>query len=477
MRPIFSASRVRALDEAVITGLGVPGAQLMELAGRGAAEIIAAKMPPGPVAVLCGPGNNGGDGYVLARWLALWGREVRLWVALPPATPDAATNHALCQRMGLPLLALDAALSGASVAVDALLGTGQRSAPRGAILEGVRALAGRSSVVAIDLPTGLDADTGQPLSKDVVAASRTIALGALKPGLLCEPGATLAGTVDLVDIGLDLARLHDPALAEPDARELSAEAVAAWTPALPLGAAKWDRGHVAIRANGGAAVLAAHGALRGGAGLVTLLAHRQDWDRLHGLLPEIILAEPRALDSRRHDVLVLGPGLGTSPSEAEEVAALWVEHPGAVVADADALTLLADGVPPLVTAPRVITPHVAEAARLLGRARAEVEGDRFGAARALLPWVGPRGAALLKGRNTLIASPEGLLLNPTGSPRLATAGSGDVLAGLVGALLAQRLSAPRAAALAAWRHGRAGERLPVHGSASDLLEILRDQQL
>ncbi len=474
MRPVYTAERVRALDRALIEGLGVPGAQLMELAGRGAAEILQARHPQGPVAVLCGPGNNGGDGYVIARWLSLWGREVRLWASSPPTTADATTNRALCERMGIPLLGLMDALRGATVCVDALLGTGQRSAPRGSLGEGVAALQGRPGVVAIDLPTGVDADSGQKLGNLFVSAELTITLGALKPGVLYEPGATLAGELAVVDIGLGLARLHDPSLGEPDAAVLEEADVRAWAPRLAPGAAKWDRGHVAIRAAGGAAVLAAHGALRSGAGLVTLLAPRRDWDRLHGLLPEVILAEPGALDSRRHDVLVLGPALGLGEAEREEVLALWAEFPGPLVVDADALTLLGAAGAKGREGPSVLTPHAAEAGRLLGRSRAEVEADRLGAARALGALVGPKGAALLKGRNTAVAGPAGLWVNPTGSPKLAVGGSGDVLAGMVGALLGAGLEPQRAAALAAWRHGRAGERLPDHGGPSDLLAILRD---
>lgn len=477
MIPVYASARVRALDEAVIGGLGLPGRVLMELAGRGAAEIIARRFPEGEVAVLCGPGNNGGDGYVIARWLALWGRSVRLWAAGPPATADAAVNRELCERQGLKPLPLAEAVAGAAVLVDALLGTGQRSAPRGEIARGVDALAGRAGVVAIDLPTGVDGDTGQKLGNLAVSAALTITLGALKPGLLCEPGASLAGALERVDIGLALGPLHEPALAEPDARVLEAADLAPWIPRDAPGDAKWDRGHVAIRANGGAAVLAAHAALRAGAGLVTLLAHRQDWDRLHGLLPDVILAEPAALDSRRHDVLVIGPALGLGRAEAEEVLALWAEHPGPLLADADALTLIGEAPLPSPAGPRVITPHAAEAGRLLGRARAEVDADRFAAAAALAERVGPRGVAVLKGRNTIIAGEHGRWVNPTGSSRLATGGSGDVLSGLIGGLLARRLPPARAAALGVWRHGRAGERTALGGSASDLLEALRDQEL
>lgn len=477
MIPVYRAERCRAADAALIGGLGLPGRVLMELAGRGAAEALVRRWPTGDVAVLCGPGNNGGDGYVIARWLRLWGRTVRIWAPKAPTTEDAAANHALCVRMGIPFLDLEAAVAGAAVGVDALLGTGQRAAPRGEIRDGILALAAVPGVLAVDLPTGLDADTGQALGDAVVRADLTTCFGWWKPGLLCEPGASLAGEVEVVDIGLALSAVSEPDLSSPDARILQESDIRSWEKPLSPNMAKWDRGHVAIRAGGGAAVLAAHGALRGGAGLVTLLVPRADWDRLHGLWPDIILAEPGALNPERHDVVVVGPGLGTDAAAEAEVLSLWGQFPGAVVADADALTLLAQHptLPP-PGARRVLTPHVAEAARLLGTSRAAVEADRFGAAAALRPLVGETGAALLKGRNTLIAGAE-LWVNPTGSPRLATAGTGDVLAGLVGAALARGLPADRAAALSAWRHGCAGEALPSGGTASDLVALLRGQTI
>ena len=472
MIPVYASSRVRALDEAVIGGWGVPGRVLMELAGRQIADQLHARWPSGPVAVLCGPGNNGGDGYVIARWLSLWGRAVSVWASGPPATEDAAVNAALVERLGLICPSLDEALDGAVVAVDALLGTGQRSGPRGAILEAVRALAGAAAVLAVDLPTGLDGDTGQPLGEAVVRADLTVTLGGIKPGLLCEPGCTLAGAVTCADIGLALAGRQDPSLTRPDAQIIEASDIEHWMIPVSAGAAKWDRGHVAVIAGGGAAVLAAHGALAAGAGLVSLLAPRADWDRIHGLRPDVILAEPDALRPGRHDAVVLGPGLGTDPTQVALVRALWEEFPGPLVADADALTALSLSWPARPAGPRVLTPHVAEAARLLGTDRAAVEADRFGAAARLGALV-EGGAALLKGRYTLIAGAEGVWVNPTGSPRLATGGSGDVLSGMVGALLAAGQPPNRAAAIAAWRHGRAGEQLEPYASASDLLPLLR----
>lgn len=470
MIPVGTARTIRALDDALITGLGVPGLVLMEVAGRGAAEAIDRRWPHASVAVLCGPGNNGGDGYVIARWLAMWGHPVAVWTAAAPATEDARFNHALFERTGLTALTLTDACEGADVVVDALLGTGQDSAPRKNLLEGVHALRRAAElgarVVAVDLPTGVCADTGQVLgtAEDVVAANLTVTFGSLKQGLLCEPGRSLAGEVVVVDIGLGLAPLHDPALAVPDAWVVEAADVDAWLPQVGPGAAKWDRGHVAVRAGRGAAVLAAHGAFRAGAGLVTLLAAREEWPGIKGLWPEVILAEPTALQPGRHDVVVMGPGLGLRA--ADEIRALWADFPGPVVADADALTVLAEAAPsPAPGLVRVLTPHSAEAARLLGTERQAVDADRFGAIAALRQF----GVPLLKGPGTLVgATPPWVVTR--GSARLATAGSGDVLAGMVGAMLARGLDAEHALATAAYLHGVAGESMPENGTCRDLLK-------
>lgn len=471
MIPVSRAEVVRGLDAAVISELGVPGQVLMELAGRGAAEAIQHRWPAGPVGVLCGSGNNGGDGYVVARWLSVWGRDVRLWAARPPATPDASANAALCAAMGIPTTSTAAdALSSVSVAVDAMLGTGQRAAPRGTVLAGVRALrACGAPVAAMDLPTGLAADTGQFLSEDHVQAALTVTFGRHKPGLLCEPGATLCGEVVLIDIGLDLARHCRPELLTPDASILEPTDISAWRPLRTPSDAKWDRGHVAIRAGGGAAVLTAHGAFRAGAGLVTLLVPRAAWSSLHGLWPEVILAEPGDLDPRRHDVLVIGPGLGLTSAHAEEVREQWRRFSGPLVADADALTLLASGLP-TAGGPRVITPHSAEAGRLLSVPRSSIDADRFAAARSLAELA---DVALLKGPNSLIRGPAGTWVVPVRCSDLGTAGSGDVLAGLIGGALAQTATPQRAVAVAAWHHAHAGLAMPPRGTASDLLEALR----
>jgi NAD(P)H-hydrate epimerase len=456
VKPVSGSAQVQALDRATIDA-GIAGRTLMEIAGQGAAQAIRERFSARSVAVLCGPGNNGGDGYVVARALATTGYDVRIWAAAAPTTDDAKANRALCERIGVPIVPEIATVD---LKIDALLGTGQKDAPRGAIAAGVKALHGEAPVVALDLPTGVHADTGQALGEPAPAAL-TVTFGRWKTGLLAEPGASLAGEVVLVDIGLDLgAKL---AGIEPDAWLLEHADVERMLQGIRPGEAKWDRGHVAVRAGGGAAVLACHGAFRMGAGLVTLLAPEKDWPRIKGLWPEVIVAKPEALDANRHDVLVVGPGLG----DTKDVGALWRDFPGPVVADADALAAVA--APPPADRVRIVTPHAGEAGRMLGMSRIQVAADRFAAVRALEQF----GTPLLKGPWTLIGGGTPWV-NPMGSDRLATAGSGDVLAGMVGALLARGLGAREAGAAAVWLHGAAGRRMPERGSASDLVEALRD---
>jgi hydroxyethylthiazole kinase-like uncharacterized protein yjeF len=376
------------------------------------------------------------------------------------------------------MVALPFTLRPGEVLVDALLGTGQRQAPKGAVANAVTFLnkAIGHPRVAIDTPTGVDADRGQVLG-EAVTATLTLTLGEHKAGLFCEPGATLAGEVRLIDIGLGQGRALDPSL-RPAAWLLEDSDTAPWWPPRGPGIAKWDRGYVGIRAGGGAGVLSAHAALRAGAGLVTLFVPREDWSGLHGLWPEVVLAEPDRIGVRRQDAIVLGPGLGLDPVTREEVRRLWRELAIPLVVDADALTHLADATDRGCGGPRVITPHVAEAARLLATDRAAVEADRFAALQSLRRF----GVPVLKGRFTLIGAtleppPPGEddapWINQTGSHRLATAGSGDVLAGVIAALLAAGLPPRHAAALGVTLHGQAGERMSPGDTASDLVRLIR----
>ncbi len=468
MIPVCTAAQTRALDAELINQVGIHGRTLMEVAGRGVAEIIHERFPSGDIAILCGTGNNGGDGYVAARWLTHWGRTVRL-SGTACTTEDAQFNRHLCEQLNLPFLSAKEALLDADITVDALLGTGTTRPPDNELAKTIAQINGQPCVVAIDIPTGIHTDTGAVLGM-AVKADVTVTLGRWKTGLLAAPGCDHAGDVYCVDIGFEQVGTINPQLLKPAAFLLESVDIARWRPQVGPSHAKWDRGHVGIIGDGGAATLAAHGAFRGGAGLVTLFAPKAMWESFHGLWPEVILAEIESLDPHRHDVLVLGPGLGTH--RIDLVCDLWTNHPGAVVADADALTILAQNT---LTTPtgqaRVITPHTAEAGRLLGLTRAEVEADRFGAARALSNIALP----ILKGPHTLIGG-QTLWINPTGTNKLATAGTGDVLAGMVGGLLAAGVQSKKAAAISVWDHGLASDRMPNGGTASDLINALQGRE-
>jgi NAD(P)H-hydrate epimerase len=446
--PISPSADVRQMDEALIHGVGIPSAVLVEAAAHGTADALVAwwgARPPPSTLILCGPGNNGADGYALARHLHLRGWPVRAEAVLPPRSEDCVTTHRVAEALGLL-----APAGPPTLVVDAIFGTGQR-APLTLPPLPARAL----PWVALDVATGVDADTGARLA-DVPAPVHAFVIGRLKPW--CFATAT---PWSLVDIGLEW-RPVPPVAVLVDQRP--------WLPPLPQDANKWRRGHVAVRAGSaekaGAAMLACLGALHGGAGLVTLVIEREAWSRLGALPPEVMVAEPGA--PGRFDAWVLGPGLGRAADA--ELRAHWSEVSTASVFDADALRAL-DGTPS--AHPRLLTPHAGEAAALLGVPWREVEADRL----AALAGLAPLGAVILKGACPLVTgAPPGFL--PGGNPALGAGGSGDVLAGLCGALLANVAAggaAPLArdqldavALAAAWLHQEAARGLPVGATASEL---------
>ena len=460
---VSTAAQCRAMDAHGIDTLGIPGVALMETASRLVAvairERFALEAARG-VVVVCGGGNNGGDGYALARWLHLWGFEVRLWSLSTESSGDAGAFRGVARAMGLAQVT---GLGEAGLVVDAVFGTGLARPVEGVWADVIDAInAHPSPVVAVDVPSGLSADTGAVLGT-AVRADLTVTFARLKPGLLAEPGAALAGEVLVADIGLPEQVPHVAELAEPH------DLASLW----PLrGAAdhKNRSGHLLVvagsRTMAGAAILACRGAMAAGAGLVTLAAPRGAWARLGALPPEVMLFEAGAGDLAEplpdaalqgRTAMAAGPGLGggitdLKPAMAAWLEGVWREHPLPLVFDADALrhTVATERLD------RVLTPHPGEAGRLLGCSAADVQADRFGSAARLAE----RGVALLKGRHTLVAQRgTPTAVNPTGAPTLATGGSGDVLTGIVGALLARGVPGVDAARLGAWVHGRAGELL------------------
>jgi NAD(P)H-hydrate epimerase len=487
VRPIFTAEEMRRVDERAIRELGIPGSTLMERAGKAAAEavmgeLVARRRARGArVLVVCGKGGNGGDGFVVAR--ALRRRGVRCDVVLTsPAADvrgDAAAKLAALQKAGVrPVVISDARLLAplaqrADLVVDALLGTGARGGPRGLMADIIERLnAAARPVVALDIPSGLPADGGVP-DAPVVRADVTVTFAGLKRGLVMPPGRELAGRVIVADIGIprdDVARGIATYL-------LDAEDVRAHFPPRPRAAHKGTYGHLLVIAGSvgktGAAALAATSALRAGAGLVTVATAASQQPIVAGLLLEAMSAPveegapgeigERAWDGLRalmaaRDAIAIGPGLGLSDG-AQVVARRVIEEMSLpVVADADALTALTGHLDLLRKAagPRCLTPHPGELARMLGTTVAEVQRDRIEVTRAFATTY--RAHVVLKGAVSVIASPDGrVLLNPTGNPGMASGGTGDVLTGMVGALLARGLAAADALSAAVYLHGLAGD--------------------
>jgi hydroxyethylthiazole kinase-like uncharacterized protein yjeF len=471
---LLTPAEMAGADRAAIAG-GVPGTELMETAGRAVAEIILERWTPRPVAVLCGPGNNGGDGFVAARHLAARGWPVRLGLLGERArlTGDAAHHAALWREPVLPLGA--ALLDGAALVVDAIFGAGLSRPVEGAARAMIEAVAGRPiPVVAVDVPSGLDGATGAVLGA-AAPATVTVTFFRKKPGHLLYPGRALTGELVLVDIGIPARVL--PAVASKtyeNGPTLWLEAYP-WPP--PEGH-KYRRGHALVAGGAlmtGAGRLAARAALRVGAGLVTLAAPESSWPIYAAALTGIIVqpvASPEDFagllaDSRRNAIL-LGPGAGTTPeTRAAVLAALGTKR--AVVLDADAITVFAEDPGALfhaIAGACVMTPHEGEFLRLFS-----VSGDKLARARAAARQSG--AVVLLKGPDTVIAAPDGrAVINANAPPDLATAGSGDVLSGLVTGLLAQGLDPFRAASAACWLHGDAAERFGPGLIAEDIIATL-----
>jgi hydroxyethylthiazole kinase-like uncharacterized protein yjeF len=488
-----TGAEMLAVDRDAIERLRIPGHTLMETAGRAVARAIAELYTDSrrPL-VVCGGGNNGGDGYVIARVLAEQGRGVAPRVlelgSSASQSPEAKANRDQLASAGVGCLRAEhaadvtAALDGCDLVVDAVFGVGLGRPIEGRIAECLRAL-GSSGLpcVAVDLPSGLSSETGQPLGM-LLEADLIVTFAMPKLGLALYP---TDARILVADIGLPAECVARAAIRQHVLTQAGARAL---LPVRKRDGHKGSFGHVLVVGGSlgktGAAILSALGALRGGAGLVSLAAPRAltpiyaaslaeamcvvldgaPADAFgHAQLDELV----HALDSR--DVLVLGPGLGQAPDTTALVRALLARARVPAVVDADALNVFAGDAAALASAsPRVLTPHPGEAARLLGSTIAAIQADRPAAARALAAQSG--AIAVLKGARTVIAAPDGeLCVNPTGGPGLAAGGSGDVLAGLIGALLAQGLSAWDAARLGAYLHGLAGDRGPsVGGLASEL---------
>lgn len=481
-----TAAEAGAIDRAAREGAGIPERVLMENAGRSAALVLARDFPDGPVVAVVGSGNNGGDALVLLRSLRAWGREVA-WAA----AADAAPNPVLAHGFDLPRLALrDPALSGAGVLVDGILGTGARGAPRPAVRAAIEALnrAGRP-VIALDLPTGVDPDTGaipglaESLGPDAasVRADLTVCFGWPKRGLLRAPGRARCGRLLAVEIGFP-----------PAERPAGAEAITPqWAenrlPARPFGTHKYQAGSLLVCAGrpgmAGAAILAARSAVRVGTGLVRVVSPEVNRTAIQEAVPDALYVAREDAGAVREaaaasDALVAGPALGTGPEDAAFLGAVLEAAPALpAVLDADALTLVAGGAARTgdlaAGRPLVLTPHPGEFRRLLGEGAGEDVSDPVRAADDFARATG--ATVLLKGAPSVVAHPgEPVLVDAGGSADFAKAGMGDHLAGLIGGLLAQGAVPRDAAGVALALSGVAAARLGLSRglSPADLAEAV-----
>jgi len=470
---VATSSQMREIDRVSIEEWAIPGRVLMETAGRSVAEEADDFLAEsgGQVLVLAGPGNNGGDGYVAARYLLSWGHRpvVAALGGLSKLSGDAAAHAQLAVRCGLEVIDVaDASglddladlLAGADVLIDAILGTGASGAARGLAAHAITfSDAAVCPVVSVDIPSGIGVDDGT-LAGPAVCADVTVTFGLPKPGLFIYPAAECAGRVVVVDIGLP-----PPVVEAADIWLELAEAddVAVLLPERPPDAHKGDCGKLLVVAGSpgftGAAALACRGALRGGAGLVTLAIQPDLQPVMAAKLTESMTLAVTSLDDlaerlSEFSALAIGPGLGTSDATMRAVAKLLGGLSVPAVVDADALPAvrgLSVGAASLV-----LTPHPGEMARLLGGSVADVQADRLGAARAAAETFG--AVVVLKGASTVVADPAGRAwIIPTGNPGMASGGMGDVLTGLIGALLAGGMSPAPAAVSAAYLHGLAGD--------------------
>ncbi len=513
---VVTAAEMRQIDQDTIEGIGIPGIVLMETAGSAIVRSIEQHYPACKrIGILAGKGNNGGDGIVIARQLAHAGRDVHLFLVSPPEnfTGEAHINLQIAKNLKLrieeistdttPGVEKDASLNyiaSCELLVDAILGTGLRGEVRDPIATIISAINNLPiPILSVDLPSGLDADTGNPLGT-CVQANRTVTIGLPKRGLLVHPGAELTGKLEVADIGFPEQVIE---VQDIKANWTTALQATKWVPRRPAASHKGTYGRVCIVAGStgmtGAAALASEAALRAGAGLVSLAVPKHLNPILEGLLPEVMtlpMPETEAgnlaasgtstileFAERTKSVLAIGPGLSQNPETATLVYQLVRENQEQglglrMVIDADGLNALAQTKELLsfLNGEAVLTPHPGEMARLTNTSIPTLEADRISTAQQ---FANEHSVTLVfKGAPTVTGTPNGdVWINSTGNPGMATGGMGDLLTGIIAGLMAQGISSEKAAALGVYLHGLAGdivsERLGMHGLiASDVLKAV-----
>jgi ADP-dependent NAD(P)H-hydrate dehydratase / NAD(P)H-hydrate epimerase len=442
-RPILTAEAMRAAEQRAIDG-GISVEQLMERAGASLAEAAYRFAGPMPVLILCGPGNNGGDGYVAARHLA--GRGMKVRVAALSEPKSNAANSARSQWEG-PVESLSDEIESAPLVIDALFGTGLKRGLEDSVSKQLSRLCGLASIkLACDLPSGVDSDSGAELSA-IPEFDMTVTFGALKPAHLLHPAMHKCGRLALSDIGIE-------------ADETWHEIARPGLPQVEAGMHKYTRGlvHALAGKMPGAIALAAKAAARTGAGYVRVSTSRH----LEGLPSSIVQVDTAEVNDERIGCLLVGPGMGDIP----QLLTLALTSKAPKVVDADAITHI--GEPERLRGQdAIITPHEGEFRRLFG----EIPGSK--PERALEAARRSGAVVVYKGDDTLVASPDGRLgFRPPAPAWLASAGTGDVLSGMIAALRARGMPAFEAASAAVWLHGRAAEIAGPHLIADDLADAI-----
>jgi ADP-dependent NAD(P)H-hydrate dehydratase / NAD(P)H-hydrate epimerase len=504
---VVTADQMQALDRKAIEEVRIPGIVLMENAGRGAAEIILKAFPDLPrqrIAILAGKGNNGGDGFVIGRHLLNQRLSVKVFLLADPKAlrGDAETNFQIFLRMKGEVIPISSSLEyqrvkkeieASDLLVDGILGTGLDAEVRGYYREVIHHLNTlRKPMVAIDIPSGLDATTGKPLGT-AVRASLTITFALPKVGHLVSPGTDYVGELKVIDIGIPRSLVDDERIqtylieGEEIRQRLSAP--------RHRESHKGDYGHLLVLAGSvgktGAAAMACEAALRMGAGLVTLGIPRSLNPIMEVKLTEA-MTEPLPETSKqtlslkalgpilrlceKKKAVILGPGLGTTKETQQLILKLVKTLDLPLILDADALTALATSPQtlPSKNPSLILTPHPGEMARLIGSTVKEVQNDRIGVSRSFSQ--GSNAFLVMKGYRTLIATPrKEIFINPTGNPGMATGGTGDVLTGMIGGLISQGEDILTALRVAVYLHGLAGDRVAREKGekslvATDLIE-------
>lgn len=505
---LVTSDEMREMDRLAIESFGIPGMVLMENAARGAVDVLARHFPKiahAKVGVAAGRGNNGGDGLAIARYLAGWSVDVVVYLLAERAhvQADAAANLKLAEQMGISVVeipndrAFDAhrvSMAHRNLWVDAIFGTGLKSDVRGHFKTIIDFLNGQNRpIFSVDIPSGLNSDTGRPCGCSI-KASVTATFGLPKVGQLIYPGASLAGILEVVDIGIPPQVV---AQVKPGCRLITPQVMLPALSPRDVEAHKGSAGHLAILAGApgktGAAIMASRAAMRAGAGLVTVGIAKSLNVALASQLVEI-MTEPlpeepdgclgmMALDSvlellANKRCVAIGPGLGTTQSTERLVQHLIRQSHIPMVIDADGLNCIAKDLSGLkeAKAPLVLTPHPGEMARLMGTTTLAVQCDRIGCARNFAQT--HNVCLVLKGAKTVIAHPDAtVLVNPTGNAGMASGGMGDVLTGIIAGFLTQGLGLAEAVSAAVYLHGAAADTLadtigPRGFLASDLIEIL-----